>query len=208
VRRFAIRKPDQSELAMWGFVVGCLVAGIYFFQLRAMIEQNQIGREATEAVQRAFVYIDGFSITRQVNPDKPDQVAHILIAGNVKNSGVTPAIYGKYYINSRFDAPPPKRTILAIMGRMKEFTRLKHLKPRVQPLSPLMRSSKSNFSGKNCSSMDGSNTGTCSTVPSRTLPNSVINFCSIKHLYFPPAWTIHVDSMRPNNCADEQYQAN
>ena len=54
------------------------------------------------------MYMDGYTITRQVRSDNTDQVEHILIAGNLRNSGVTPAINAKYYINDRLGTPPTK----------------------------------------------------------------------------------------------------
>lgn len=114
--RKALMKPET-----WGVILAAVTALIYWLQLREMISQTKISREGTQAYQRAFMYMDDFSITKVIDPSNPKEVAAILVAGSMRNSGVTPAIHGKYYINSRLDAPPEKADYLADFGTSEGF---------------------------------------------------------------------------------------
>ena len=78
-----IRKPDPFDVALYGLIVAAIVALIYFFQLRTMLESNRISREALEAVQRAFVGFTGFQSERRVmwTPELRIGSEHKLING-------------------------------------------------------------------------------------------------------------------------------
>jgi hypothetical protein len=50
-----IRKPDPFDLALWGFFVGLVVAGIYYLQLRSMQDSVDLARKALQIDQRAWL---------------------------------------------------------------------------------------------------------------------------------------------------------
>jgi hypothetical protein len=53
------------------------------------------------AVQRAFMYVNGFTIYNVVDIHKPGAIAGFTLAANLRNSGSTPAIDATYHLNRK-----------------------------------------------------------------------------------------------------------
>jgi hypothetical protein len=72
---------------------------VYYLQLNRMVEANKINREALVSVQRAFVYVDGFTITPVTSVANKKRLLGIQVQGQIKNTGVTQAVDSRYHIN-------------------------------------------------------------------------------------------------------------
>jgi hypothetical protein len=82
------QKPDPFDVAVYGLVIAFLVAVVYFLQLRAMLNSNDINRESLQSVQRAFIAYRGMEKRR----GKQGDVMLWEFSPTYENSGTTPAL--------------------------------------------------------------------------------------------------------------------
>lgn len=75
----------NGALAIIGIIALCIYGG----QLNALLESNKINREALTSVQRAFVFVPSFDVTRLFNPitKKADGIQFVF---QWENGGTTP----------------------------------------------------------------------------------------------------------------------
>lgn len=97
----AVYKPPDSTLSLWGLLTGIIVATIYALQLHAMLDSNNINRDALESVQRAFV----LSGTVEPTVVGPKGSQSTIFGVHWDNSGSTPA-RGTTHVSYRWDQAP------------------------------------------------------------------------------------------------------
>jgi hypothetical protein len=86
--------PDNKLMACFtGVIALCTLvyAFVSYFQLRALLDSNTINRESVQAVQRAFVRWDSFSIRPHVRSGPKGEEQYLDVLTNWENSGATPA---------------------------------------------------------------------------------------------------------------------
>jgi hypothetical protein len=94
------RLANRTALAtVWIAGFTTVLAWVGIAQWTQMAEQTRISREAIEAVQRAFVYIDGFQIAPVTVGTNPKEFAELQFFGQIRNTGTTEAVSSRYHIN-------------------------------------------------------------------------------------------------------------
>lgn len=105
-----------ERLAAWTNLivisVAIVAAVVYFGQLTAMQESNQINRESLESVQRAFIGFQNVGMQRTVFGTSGRE--HILtFDGAIENSGTTPAIQTVDFFNAQLLSKEPDQAEFA-----------------------------------------------------------------------------------------------
>lgn len=98
-----MQKCEQHSNAIIAFltVVIAVTSVVYaYFTHKA----NETSREALTSVQRAFVYVDRFDFL--VLADPAGNITGARVFAQIKNSGTTPGIKARYWINRAVDKLP------------------------------------------------------------------------------------------------------
>jgi len=112
-----IKKPDPFDVALWGFAVTFLIAVVYFFQLRAMLESNEINRESLQSVQRAYISRKAISQEIITEHTASDKNRVLKFEAHFENTGNTPALQIDSYVGGGIIATPTYITQEQFIGK-------------------------------------------------------------------------------------------